>query len=98
MLAALAILPGADEEQVFGQSLKQKEYCICLRVGLTRLSLGLWGLVVFQPHLEYLGAVLGAWRHEEERIVPWVLCLDHTCSQLPARSTARGRHRGLQCG
>lgn len=65
MLAAPAILFGADEEQVFGQSLKQKEYCICLRVGLTRLSLGLWGLVVFQPHLEYLGAVLGAWRHEE---------------------------------
>lgn len=74
MLAALAILFRAVEEQVFGQSLKQKEYCTCLRVGLTRLSLGLWGLVVFHPRLEYLGAVLGAWRCEAGRRVPWVLC------------------------
>lgn len=61
---------------------------------MTRLSLGLWGLVVFHPRLEYLGAVLGAWRHEAGRRVPWVLATDHTCSQLPARSTARDR-RGL---
>lgn len=98
MLAAPAVLSGAVEEQVFGRSLKQKEYCIYLRVRLTRFSLGLWGLLVFQPHLEYLGAVLGAWRHEEGEESSLGSLLQMTLAASCQQEAQLGADTGSQCG